>query len=125
MSLLKRFFAAPDGNRNAPTPTRDAAGTVDAFKALAAWGAVLLAQGRVREAHPLLVKAVALRDDDGDLLVDLGRACLELGAPKDAERWLRRALENAPNRGDAHWGLAEALQQQDRLDEASGASSGP
>ena len=86
---------------------------------LFAWGSVLWDWGRVREAHAIYLKAEAKGMRRVDLLLQLGRGCLQLGSPQGAEEWMRKALGVAPDNGEAHRGLGIALQQQRRVDEAA------
>jgi len=55
---------------------------------------------------------------DPNVAITLGVAYLSAGAPAQAERWLRGAIEKRPSAVEAHYQLAEALRRQGKQDEA-------
>ena len=87
---------------------------------------VLLAQalayyqcGRYREALESGRGAAATGTTDLRLFLCLGWSYLNTGIPVDAEGWMRKATEVAPDDWTAHAGLAAALQAQCRYGEAA------
>jgi tetratricopeptide (TPR) repeat protein len=75
-------------------------------------------EGKTAEARELLEKAVAGLPDDLPLLHDLSKVEMTDGNPPAAERWLRHALQVDPTDPEALFMLSQALQHQNRADEA-------
>ena len=81
-------------------------------------GAVLLAQGRVRDALPLLEKAVGIDPDYADAHNNLAKALAEDGQTEAAIAHFEKAIEVAPRYVNAHYNLATLLAQCNRNEEA-------
>ena len=84
----------------------------------AAWGRVLLAEGRPAEAAPLLRQAVRLDQSSGEAYLDLGAAELALGRAAVALADYREAVRLLPGSSRAYTGLARAYWQLGRSKEA-------
>ncbi len=82
------------------------------------WGWVLLQQQRAEEALPVLTEAVALAPTNAQALTGLGLAFELLRRPADAVRVYTDAVAAAPAERDIRFGLARALIQAGRIEEA-------
>lgn len=98
--------------------------------------AALDASHRAEVAAPWLVRALVASGDSRraveliaglpdrvaaprpETAIDLGTMALELGAPAEAERWLRLAVAFEPSRAEAHLNLAVAMAMIGRTEEA-------
>jgi tetratricopeptide (TPR) repeat protein len=76
------------------------------------------AQGRLAEARELLEGVLASFPNDPLALSDRGKLALEEDQPKEAEKWLRRALANAPFDREANFLLAGCLRQLGKSEES-------
>jgi uncharacterized protein HemY len=79
---------------------------------------VLAAYGRQREAIELMQEAIALSPAEAGMRVWLGQLLLVVGEPAEAEPHFRLAVEQAPQIGAAHIGLARALERTGHMEEA-------
>ena len=70
------------------------------------------------QADQRLATIAAGAESDANVAITLGVAYLSAGAPDQAERWLRGAIEKRPSAVEAHYQLAEALRRQGKQDEA-------
>ena len=75
--------------------------------------------GRGAAARRLLEGVLARHPDHATALRVRGQFALADGDAVEAERWLRRAVAAAPNDYQAQWLLFQALQQEDKRDEAA------
>lgn len=77
---------------------------------------------RVGEVEKLIKRIEALAQaPDAALLLEIANLYKAIGRPEDAERFLRRALELAPQNATLWFVLGELLVQAGRLDEGEGA----
>jgi predicted Zn-dependent protease len=74
--------------------------------------------GDFNEARRLLDQLLARNPRDEDALVERGKLALEGESPAAAESWLRQALAEYPFDSQAHYLLARALREQDKVEEA-------
>ena len=76
----------------------------------------LYLKGHVSQARALFLSALALAPNDADTLWALGSCSSELGNPRAAERYFRRARRRAvwEDRGDLLYNIANALFDQGR-----------
>ncbi len=74
----------------------------------------LVAAGRYEEAIPALTEAIRVSPRDGELVHDLGMACLLTRRLEDAVGCLQRSVAMQPKVGRAHFSLGLALQQTGR-----------
>ena len=70
------------------------------------------------DAVDLLDKARALSPNDGEILNNLGVACMDLGRLDEAIAHFESALSEREDRADVHHNLGNALRQANRLDDA-------
>ena len=76
-------------------------------------------RSRLREAEQAFVKAISLRPDYPEALMNLATVRRNRGNLEDAERLLRRSLELRPNWADAQINLANVALAQGRFEEAT------
>ena len=74
--------------------------------------------GQPEEAGRLLDELLASSPNKFPALVERGRVAMDLNHPRDAEPWLRRALEAAPGQREPLLAMVDCLRQCGRLDEA-------
>jgi predicted Zn-dependent protease len=74
--------------------------------------------GNLERAEQLLDGLLAANPDHPLVLVERGRVALDQRKPKQAEHWLRRAVQRAPEDPQANLQLSLCLQQIDQPDEA-------
>lgn len=70
--------------------------------------------GERQEAIGLLELALQHHPDDGPALRERARIALAAEQFAEAEQWYRRTLEILPHNYEAHWGLYQALQSQQK-----------
>jgi tetratricopeptide (TPR) repeat protein len=75
-------------------------------------------QGQRQEAIALLDEALRTQPDYGPALQERGRAALAAGQFTDAEKWFRQAVRALPYNYESNWGLYQALQGQQKTEEA-------
>jgi tetratricopeptide (TPR) repeat protein len=73
--------------------------------------------GQRDQAEQLLDAILAGNSDNVPFLVERGQVALDQRLPRDAERWLRRAVALAPNHAQANLLLSQSLRQLDRESE--------
>jgi Flp pilus assembly protein TadD len=78
----------------------------------------LFAQGRFHEAYDAMSRLDFANVTDFRACTEHGWTCLRTGRADDAERWMRKALDTAPEDPDCLHGLATVLAAQRRFDEA-------
>jgi tetratricopeptide (TPR) repeat protein len=76
----------------------------------------LYRKGQIKKARTLFLSALALAPNDADTLWALGSCWSELGNPRVAQRYFRRARTRADwkDRGDLLYNMANALLDQGR-----------
>jgi predicted Zn-dependent protease len=74
--------------------------------------------GRGAEARQVLDGVLARHPDHANALRTRGQFALADRNPAEAERWLQKAVAADPNDYQSQWLLFQALQQQDKLDQA-------
>lgn len=74
--------------------------------------------GHMETARQLLDEVLAQRPHEGMALIERGKIALEMGAPADAEKWLRQAVADYPYDSQANFLLAQALLKQGMEDES-------
>ncbi|MCW9035969.1 MAG: tetratricopeptide repeat protein [Rhodospirillales bacterium] len=82
------------------------------------YGAVLISQGKAKEAKAALEKAVALDPSDPDAYCNLSSLYQQLGQISDAEKLIRDALEKVPNNPSLLNNLGCVLKENGKLEEA-------
>ena len=74
--------------------------------------------GKLDQAEQLLDEFLTVHPDDVPALVERGSVALDRRKPQDAERWLQRAVQIAPDYPQANLLFSQCLQQTDRAAEA-------
>jgi len=74
--------------------------------------------GQLQEARQLLTEILASTPEDGSALLERGKVALDERKLAEAERWLRRAVEQAPNLPEANLALSQCLNQAGKTAEA-------
>ena len=74
--------------------------------------------GQLPEARQLLTEMLASTPEDGSALLERGKVALDERKLAEAERWLRRAVEQAPNLPEANLALSQCLNQAGKAAEA-------
>lgn len=82
------------------------------------FGAYLRIIDSIRTSIPVLLYADKLYGESPIVLTQLGCSYLELGHEKEAESYLKEALQYDPGFGQAHTALCELYIRQNRLEEA-------
>jgi predicted Zn-dependent protease len=75
--------------------------------------------GQVDEARRLLDEVLARQARHAEALSERGKLALQTGRPAEAERWLRRALAQAPYDRETNYTLYLCLRQRGRAGEAA------
>jgi tetratricopeptide (TPR) repeat protein/precorrin-6B methylase 2 len=83
--------------------------------------AVLFAWGRLKEAHRGFAASLASAPPSPDAMLQLGWSHLNAGDVNGCEQWMRKAIASGRSSYEAHFGLAIALIEEQRFDEASAA----
>ena len=86
---------------------------------LAAKASTLFHSRRCWEARAVGLKAEALGLKSLDLDLLLGWCCFGVGKLDEAEAWMRRAVDTAPDASQSHFNLAVVLQGQERHEAAA------
>src|SRR6266567_5895153 len=92
--------------------------TPDDLRLVVARASTLFAWGRMPEALEGYLNAASRGLQSEELFVQLGWTCVNLGKPRDAETWMRKAVQIDPQAFNAQLGLAFVLAELDRFDEA-------
>ena len=75
-------------------------------------------QAKWEEAVPLMMRAAEENPADGEMLIDLGTALLQLDRNEEGIAWLQKAVEVVPDSPAAHNNLGVALAKEQRWEEA-------
>jgi predicted Zn-dependent protease len=75
--------------------------------------------GQLDVAGTLFDEVLSAQPGNVDALVERGRVAVDEGRPHDAERWLRAAVERAPDYAPANRALGQCLEQLDRSGDAT------
>lgn len=76
-------------------------------------------QAKWEEAVPLMTRAAEENPADGELLIDLGTALLQLDRNDEGITWLQKAVVVVPDSPAAHNNLGVALAKEQRWEEAA------
>jgi tetratricopeptide (TPR) repeat protein len=82
-------------------------------------GMLRFKQAKWEEAVPIMMRAADENPSDGELLINLGTALLQLDRNVEGIAWLERAVTVVPDSPAAHNNLGVALAKEGRYEEAA------
>ncbi|MBX3027015.1 tetratricopeptide repeat protein [bacterium] len=82
-------------------------------------GLLLFKQAKWADAVPIMIRAAGENPDNGELLINLGTALLQLDRNDEGVEWLTRATQVVPDSPAAHNNLGVALAKVGRFDDAA------
>ena len=82
-------------------------------------GMLRFKQAKWEEAVPIMMRAAQENPKDGELLINLGTALLQLDRNQEGIVWLQKAVEVVPDSPAAHNNLGVALAKEERWEESA------